>query len=408
MDVLSILVQSSPVTPMSDDTPRSGLDESSTSIQRRVSRRRFLGGAGVVGLGAVAGCLGQGDSPPDSEPAALSNFRGTGALVEERDQPGGTSIEALPDLEGTLNVYIGGGESGLYLDLADQFEQVYPDFTMKSRVDSSSKLASVIAEEADAATSPADLFLSIDVGSLVAVAREGATRPLSGETRDAVPTEYRGDRWVGLAGRARAMPYNTDALDAAALPDTVREIPGNDALANDLGWAPTYGAFQSFVTAMRLIRGEQATREWLTAVADQGVTSYDEESLVVDSVADGAIATGFANHYYALRVLNSRENAPVDLHFTSGDAGALINVAGIGVVEGTNKQALAENFVRHLLSAEAQEFFATRAFAYPTVPEVTPAGGLPSIEELDPPDIDLTRLGNLQPTLDLLRDTGVL
>ena len=51
---------------------------------------------------------------------------------------------------------------------------------------------------------------------------------------------------------------------------------------------------------------------------------------------------------------------------------------------------------------------ATTTFAYPTVPEVPPAGGLPTVEELDPPDIDLTELADVEPTLELLRDTDVL
>jgi iron(III) transport system substrate-binding protein len=372
----------------------------------RVSRRGFLAGVGVAGVGSVAGCLGAAEE--DGDPTALENFRGSGPLVEQRDRPGGTSLTDLPDLSGQLNVYVGGGESGIYLDLVDQFEKIYPDFTMESSVESSSKLAGVIVEENDAGTSPADLFLSIDVGSLISVVEEGAAVPLPANVTDPASADFSGDEWVGLAGRARAMPYNTNTLDESDLPTSVRDLPETDGLSDGIGWAPTYGAFQSFVTAMRLIRGERATKKWLRNVKALGTESHDEESLIVRSVADGELAAGFANHYYALRVLNSRKNPPVDIHFTSGDAGALINVSGVGILEGTGNRELAENFVRHLLSAEAQEFFATRAFAYPTVPDVAPAGGLPTIDQLNPPDVDLTELSDLQPTTDLLRDVDLL
>ncbi len=375
------------------------------SRANRVTRRRFLAGTGVAGLGSIAGCIGSPQG--DDDPTALSNFRGSGPLVEERDRPGGTSITDLPDLSGQLNVYVGGGESGIYLDLVDRFEQIYPDFTMKSRVDSSSKLAGVIVEETSAGTSPADLFLSIDVGSLISVVQAGSTHSLPSRVTEPASAEFSGDGWVGLAGRARAMPYNTNTLEESDLPTTVRDLP-ETGLSGGIGWAPTYGAFQSFVTAMRLIRGESATRRWLRKVKALGTDSHDDESLVARSVADGELATGFANHYYALRVLNNRENPPIDIHFTSGDAGALINVSGVGILRGTEHRELAENFVRHLLSAEAQEFFATRAFAYPTVPDVPPAGGLPTIDQLSPPDIDLTALSDLQPTTELLRDVNLL
>ena len=67
------------------------------------------------------------------------------------------------------------------------------------------------------------------------------------------------------------------------------------------------------------------------------------------------------------------------------------------------------NFVRHLLSAEAQDYFARTTFEYPLVPGVDPIGRLPSIDELNPPEeLDLTQLSDLEGTISLLRDVGVL
>jgi iron(III) transport system substrate-binding protein len=380
-----------------------------------------VGAAGVAGLagcgnqtstedpdGTDTGDGGDGGTTATGDPTDISNFRGSGPLVEQRGQPGGTSITDLPDLSGTLNFYLGGGEGGLYLELIEKFETIYPDFETESRLESSSNLANTIIEESEAGTSPADLFLAVDAGSVVAVADAGATTTLPSAVTDTVPSDFRTDQWIGFAGRARAMPYNTNQLSASDLPDTVQEIPEMGSLSDAVGWAPTYGAFQSFVTAMRLLRGPDVTRQWLTDMQDLGVQTYPDEFRVSNAVADGGLATGFANHYYALRVLNSRANAPIDLHFTSGDAGALINVSSATIIDGTDQQELAENFIRHLLSAEAQEFFATRTFAYPTVPEVQPPGGLPTADELNPPDIDLTELSDIQPTLQLLRETNVL
>jgi iron(III) transport system substrate-binding protein len=39
---------------------------------------------------------------------------------------------------------------------------------------------------------------------------------------------------------------------------------------------------------------------------------------------------------------------------------------------------------------------------------VQPPGDLPSIDDLEPPDVDLSELSNLEPTLDLMREAGVL
>jgi iron(III) transport system substrate-binding protein len=71
--------------------------------------------------------------------------------------------------------------------------------------------------------------------------------------------------------------------------------------------------------------------------------------------------------------------------------------------------SLASNFVRHLLSAEAQDYFARTTFEYPLVPAIEPIGRLPTIDELNPPEgLDLTQLANLEETIRLLRETGVL
>jgi iron(III) transport system substrate-binding protein len=174
-----------------------------------------------------------------------------------------------------------------------------------------------------------------------------------------------------------------------------------------MGWAPTYGAFKSFVTAMRLIHDEDVTRQWLIDMREAGTERYGNEYAVSQNVANGSLAAGFANHYYALRVKNDRPNAPLDLAFTEGDAGALVNVSGAMKVKGTDKGELVDNFVRHLLSAEAQEFFATVSFSYPMIEGVQPVADLPTVDKLSPPDIDLAKLSNVQQTVELMESANV-
>ena len=375
------------------------------------SRRRFLQLGGAAAATALAGCSGLSlGGEQESGQVTLADFRGSGPLVAQRAEPEGTSIEDLPALEGELTLYLGGGEGGLYLDLINLLERRYSDFTTNHRLEASSDLANTIIEETDAGQSPADVFMAVDAGSLGAVANAGATAGLPEEALSAVPSEFQDSegRWVGIAGRARAIPYNTNELSASDIPSSVQAFPETAAFQNSLGWAPTYSAFQSFVTAMRLIRGDDETRSWLEAMLDAGITEFPDEFRVSNAVADGEIVAGFANHYYSQRVKSARESAPLDLAFTEGDAGALVNVSGLEIIDGTPNGDLAANFVRHILSAEAQEFFATRTFAYPMIPGVQPVGGLPTIDELDPPDIDLTELADVAGTVDLLREAGVL
>ncbi|NHN58712.1 MULTISPECIES: extracellular solute-binding protein [Halorussus] len=382
------------------------------------TRRRFLALSAVAATG-LAGCTGGSSQETQTTTNATTTgsgnetgvdlFQGSGPLAENRPELSGTRIEELPALSGTLNVYLGGGEGGLYRNLLDRLGNIYSDFTPKVRSAPSAQLANTIVEESRGGSSPADVFWAVDAGSLAYVSQNGLTTELPTDVTDPVPdTFHPNDQWVGVAGRARSVPYNTDQFSADDIPNKVAEFTGNDGLSGSMGWAPTYGAFQSFVTAMRLLRGEQTTKQWLRGMLEQNVTEYPNEFLVSNAVADGEIGAGFANHYYALRVKAARPNAPIDLAFTRNDAASLINVSGAEILKGSDDQELAANFIDHLLTVEAQEFFATTTFAYPMIPGVPPVGGLPSIDELNPPELDLQKLSNLEPTLRLMREVGVL
>ena len=382
------------------------------------TRRRFLALSAVAATG-LAGCTGGSSQETQTTTNATTTasgnetgvelFQGSGPLAESRPELSGTRIEDLPALSGTLDVYLGGGEGGLYRNLLDRLRKIYPDFKPKVRSAPTAQLANAIVEESRGGSSPADVFWAVDAGSLAYVSQKGLTAKLPSKVTEPVPDNFHpDDQWVGVAGRARSVPFNTDQFSAEDIPNKVANFTENEGLSGSMGWAPTYGAFQSFVTAMRLLRGEQATKQWLRGMLEQKVTEYPNEFLVSNAVADGEIGAGFANHYYALRVKASRPNAPIDLAFTRNDAASLINVSGAEILKGSGRRDLAANFIDHLLTVEAQEFFATTTFAYPMIPGVPPVGGLPSIDELNPPELDLRKLSNLEPTLRLMREVGVL
>jgi iron(III) transport system substrate-binding protein len=285
--------------------------------------------------------------------------------------------------------------------IEEHLNATYEDLDLDMRYAGSAEHVNTILTEGSG--TPADVFYSVNAGSLGALAREGRTRALSDQVLETVPEEFRTEEWVGTSGRARTIPYNTEAYDRSEIPS---DILAFETFDGDLGWAPSYGSCQAFVTALRLLEGEDRAEQWVESVVDGGIQAYNDEFAVSQAVADGEIDAGFANHYYIQRVLDNSPDAPIDTAFTSGDAGAVFNVAGAAVIDETDDPDLAENFVRHLLSAEVQEYFAIETFEYPPNPNVDPIGELPAIDELNVPDIDLTALSNLEPTLDLMRDAG--
>jgi iron(III) transport system substrate-binding protein len=381
---------------------------------RDVSRRRFILASGAVGIAGIAGCVGGNGSDGDTGNGNGNSGNGNGDDVTEsgtgqigsgregRDGPGGTPIAEMPPLKGELHVYSGRGEF-LVGELVDYIENQYDDFSLTVRYGNSTDLVNQIANEGEG--SPADVFYSVNSGALGALAGEGRTRTLSEEVAGMVREEFRTGEWIGTSGRARTVPYNSDAYSAEDMPNDIMAYP--EEFEGNLGWAPSYGSCQAFVTAMRILEGEEATREWLDGVTEAGIQAYPDEFAACQAIADGEIDAAFTNHYYIQRVLDGNPEASIATAFTEGDAGAAFNVAGAAVVDSAEDATLAENFVRHLLSSEAQDYFARSTFEYPLVPGVEPIGDLPTIDELDVPDIDLTQLSNLEETVDLMRDVGI-
>ncbi|MGI8909545.1 MAG: iron ABC transporter substrate-binding protein, partial [Rubrobacteraceae bacterium] len=95
-------------------------------------------------------------------------------------------------------------------------------------------------------------------------------------------------------------------------------------------------------------------------------------------------------------------------YLKNGDPGALVLAAGAGVLETADDRETSEAFVEYLLSQEAQQFFADETYEYPMIEGVETEDGLVPLSEIESPDVDLSNLDDLQGTLELLQETGVL
>ena len=91
--------------------------------------------------------------------------------------------------------------------------------------------------------------------------------------------------------------------------------------------------------------------------------------------------------------------------FEGADAGNLLNVAGVGILDSSDE---AEKFLEFLLSREGQSYFAEQTREYPLVGGVSPADELTSLSDLRTPSIDLSDLDTLAETLELIRQAGLI
>jgi len=347
----------------------------------------------VVGALAVAACGTDTGSevPPSASPSAAAT----------------TALTAQPTLSGTLTIYSGRSES-LVGPLIDRFRSE-SGLDVRVNYGGTTDLAATILEEGDA--SPADVFFAQDAGALGAVAREGRSTVLPADTLDLVDSRFAADdgTWVGVSGRARVVVYDTRTLSASDLPTAIDGFT-DPAWKGRIGWAPTNASFQSFVTAYRVLRGDDAARTWLEGILANEPKVYEGNDAVLAAVAAGEIEVGFINHYYLMRQLAEQgESFPVRNHFLAGDdPGSLINIAGATILTTAANPAAAQAFVDFLLTPESQAYFAEQTNEYPLIDGVAANPALPTLADIDSPDIDLSDLDDLAGTLRLLQEAGVL
>jgi iron(III) transport system substrate-binding protein len=307
----------------------------------------------------------------------------------------------------TLTVYSGRSQD-LVEPLFEQFTE-QTGIELEVRYAGSTDLAATLREEGG--NSPADVFFAQDPASLGAVAEAGLFATLSDGLLAQVPARFSDDegRWVGTSGRARVVVYDSTRLSPEDLPDDVFGFT-DSAWSGRVGIAPSNGSFLAFVAAMIVMEGEETTRGWLEGLAANNPGRYEKNTPIVAAVNGGEIETGLVNHYYLLRLqAEEGETAAANHYLASGGPGSLVMPAGAGIIATTDQADAAEQFIRFLLSSEAQTYFALETFEYPLADGFPVVAGLIPLDQLGAPDLDLSGLAEaLDLATDLVADAGLL
>ena len=220
------------------------------------------------------------------------------------------------------------------------------------------EIAATILEEGG--NSPADVFFAQDPGGLGEVANAGLFETLPTSITEKVPTWARSpeSEWVGISGRARVVVYNTENLTADQIPTKMEDFTKPEWKGR-IGWAPTNGSFQAMVTAMRVVWGEEKTREWLLGIQANDPKVYPKNTPTVAAAGTGEVDVGFVNHYYLYRFL-AEEGEGFDArnyHVTDGGPGGIILVAGGGILKSAGEQGQCRAFLQfHALSRRPAVF----------------------------------------------------
>ena len=277
----------------------------------------------------------------------------------------------LTALSQTLTVYSGRGER-FTKPIIEAFEQ-QTGIVVRVQVGASGALLAKLQVEGD--RSPADVFITNYVGVLEEARQHGLLAPVTVPSLVEIAPEFRSPdgTWVAFSARLRVIVYNTDLIQPGAITSLMH-------LA-DPEWQGKVGTVtsgnQSFIgglSAIYALQGEAATEAFLRGLkANSEGRVLPKHTPVVSAVAAGQFPLGYVNHYYYYRHKAKEPDAPLDILIPDqrdGQMGAVVTVAGAGVLKAANNPTEAQEFMAFLISPAGQEIFAAVNYEYPVVASV--------------------------------------
>jgi iron(III) transport system substrate-binding protein len=250
--------------------------------------------------------------------------------------------------------------------------------------------------KAEGAGTPADIFLSVDAGSLWQAEKEGLFQPLKSKAlNSAIPAHLRSANgtWYGLSLRSRTVFYNKEKVKAEEL--------GDYASFADPKWKgrlclrtskKVYN--QSLVAMMIAQMGEKKAAEAVKGwVANLATDVFDNDTKLLEAIDKGVCQVGFANTYYLGRLVKEGKAPNVAVYFPKDTH---MNVSGGGILKHSKHKAEAEKFMVWLVSPTAQKMFADSNMEYPVVAGVDPDPIVKAWGEPKPSKLPLSKAGELQ------------
>lgn len=236
-------------------------------------------------------------------------------------------------------------------------EKVFAEFTQQTGIEvrvSQGSVQSLLERlKAEGKTSPADLFYSIDAGSLWLAAEEGLLQPIDSQVlKDAVPENLRdaNARWFGISQRARTIVYNPDKVKPEA-------IPTYAALA-DPQWKgrlclrpATHIYTLALVAGMISTKGADEARKVVDGWVANQPQYIDSDTRIVETVAAGGCDVGIVNSYYIGNLLKANPDLKAKLHWANqsgDDGGVFVNLTGAGVTTSARNKEQAIKLIEWL------------------------------------------------------------
>jgi iron(III) transport system substrate-binding protein len=257
----------------------------------------------------------------------------------------------------------------------------------------------------EGASTPADLFITVDGGILNNAKESGILQPVESDViNKQVPKKLRDtdNQWIGLATRARIIAYSKERVKPEEL-STYEDLASEKWKGKVLVRSSTSMYNQSLLASLIAIGGEQKAEEWAQGIAnnlarDPEGGDRDQAKAIVAGIGDVAIM----NTYYVGLMSQSADPEEVKVaeqigvFFPNQDTtGTHRNISGAGLTKHSKNKENAIKLIEFLTAKEAQETIAEQNFEYPVNESAKLPGIMASWGEFKAQDIDFAKLGEL-------------
>ena len=261
---------------------------------------------------------------------------------------------------------------------------------------------------AEGASTPADVLITVDAGNLWLAAQQGQLRPLNSTVlQKNIPAHLRDpdNQWFGLSVRARTIVYSKSAVRPAEL--SSYEDLAQPKWKGKLCLRTSKKVYNQSLIAMMITEiGEAKTEEIVRGwVANLATTPFPDDTSLLKAIAAGQCQVGIVNTYYLGRLLVKEPDLPVGLFWANQSGGGThVNVSGAGITKHAKNPAGAQKLIEYLSMEAAQSFYVDEDLEFPANPKVKPNSIIKEWGSFKPNLLNVAKAGELQATATKLMD----
>jgi iron(III) transport system substrate-binding protein len=261
--------------------------------------------------------------------------------------------------------------------------------------------------QSEGVNTPADVFMTVDVGNLWIAQNVGLLQGISSEIIDQnIPSHLRAkdNEWVGLSVRARPIMYSTERVKPSEL--STYEALGDPKWNGKLCFRTSKKVYtQSLVATMIKTLGEERTEGIVRGWTANQPRIFESDSKLLEAIAAGQCDVGITNTYYLAQLVAKDAKFPVAVFWPNqGDRGVHINISGAGVTKHAKHRDNAIKLIEFLSSPEAQNLVADANYEYPANPTVKANSMIVAWGDFKADTVDVAAAGELQATAVKLMD----